>query len=103
MPDTRAFTARIRQNALMAVKLAVSVVLLAVLFSRVDVSALGRHLSEASLAWCAVALLIYLGNVLVSTWRWRLLLDTQHVHVPSKTLLGSYLVACVRRHQGAAA
>ncbi len=31
--------------------------------------------------------------MLAATWRWRLLLDAQHVHVPVRQLLGSYLVA----------
>jgi uncharacterized membrane protein YbhN (UPF0104 family) len=36
---------------------------------------------------------VYFANVLASTWRWRLLLDAQHVRVPSRSLLASYLVA----------
>jgi uncharacterized membrane protein YbhN (UPF0104 family) len=77
----------------MAAKLVISVALLAFLFSRVNVPELGRTLRDASPAWLCVALLIYLANVLVSTWRWQLLLETQHVHVPLSRLLGSYLVA----------
>ncbi|MGE0704245.1 MAG: YbhN family protein [Vicinamibacterales bacterium] len=93
MPDTPARSTRMKQIAFMAIKLAVSVALLAFLFSRVDLSSLGQRLGDASIGWLAAGLLIYFGNVLVSTWRWRLLLGTQHVSVPSTRLLGSYLVA----------
>jgi glycosyltransferase 2 family protein len=78
---------------LLAIEIAVSIVLLAVLFSRVDVAALWASARRASTAWLLVALGLYLMNVLLSTWRWRLLLDAQGVSVPSKTLFSSYLVA----------
>ena len=35
----------------------------------------------------------YTLNVLASVWRWHLLLEAQHVHVPRRTLFGSFLVA----------
>jgi uncharacterized membrane protein YbhN (UPF0104 family) len=76
-----------------AVKVAVSVVLLAVLFSRVDVNRLWAAATSASVRWLLVAILVYFANILASTWRWRLLLDAQDIHVPARTLLSSYLVA----------
>ena len=36
---------------------------------------------------------MYAVNVLACIWRWGLLLDAQDVHVPSRSLLGSFLVA----------
>jgi uncharacterized membrane protein YbhN (UPF0104 family) len=45
------------------------------------------------MVWLAAALLLYLGNVLASVWRWRLLLAVQGVTVGIRALLGSYLVA----------
>jgi uncharacterized membrane protein YbhN (UPF0104 family) len=93
MIESRARSARVRQRVLLCAKLAVSAVLLVFLFSRVDVVALRRSLAAASPAWLFGALLVYFANVVVSAWRWRLLLDTQHVHVPTSRLLASYLVA----------
>jgi uncharacterized membrane protein YbhN (UPF0104 family) len=82
-----------RQYALMAIKLAVSVALLAFLFSRIDVTRLWASARRASLPWLLVALVVYFVNVLASTWRWRLLLDAQDVHVRRRALLESFLVA----------
>ena len=48
---------------------------------------------SASLPWLALALLLQLTVVVVGTWRWRLLLTAQHVDLPFRTLLNSYLVA----------
>ncbi len=77
----------------MAAKLAVSVVLLAFLFSQIDVASLWASARRASLPWLAAAVGIYVFNVLISVWRWRLLLDAQDVDLPWRMLLGSFLVA----------
>ena len=71
----------------------VSLVLLAVLFSRVDAGDLWNHAKQASIPWLILALALYFAHVVASTWRWRVLLDAQGVHVPRTTLLASYLVA----------
>ena len=76
----------------MAVKIAISVVLLALLFSRIDVDHLWQLARGASVWWLAIAMLIFLVNVLASTWRWRILLKAQHVDVPVRRLLESFLV-----------
>jgi uncharacterized membrane protein YbhN (UPF0104 family) len=82
-----------RRYALLAAKLAVSVALLALLFSRIDAASLWASARRASLSWLVAALGIYFINVLASVWRWRTLLDAQDVDLPWRTLLGSFLVA----------
>ena len=82
-----------RRYVLLAVKLSISVILLAILFSRIDVERLWRTARLASLPWLALALGIYGVNVLASTWRWKLLLDAQDVRFKRRRLLGSFLVA----------
>jgi uncharacterized membrane protein YbhN (UPF0104 family) len=77
----------------MALKIAVSVLLLTVLFKQVDVETLWISARQASVPWLAVALAVYLINVLASTWRWHLLLSAQGIHVGGRSLLGSFLVA----------
>ncbi len=74
-------------------RLIVSVALLALLFSRMDVSALVANARQASVPWLIVALAIYFLHVVASTWRWRVLLDAQSVHLPRTLLLSSYMVA----------
>ena len=82
-----------RRYLLTAAKLAVSVALLALLFSRIDTARLWSSARHASLPWLAAALGVYSMNVLASTWRWRLLLDAQDVRLTGRMLLGSFLVA----------
>ena len=77
----------------MAAKLAVSIVLLLVLFREIDGSRLWATARQASVPWLMAALAVYAFNGLASTWRWRLLLDAQGIPLPLGTLLRSYLVA----------
>ena len=82
-----------RRYALIAAKLAVSIALLALLFSKVDVGRLWTSVRQASIPWLLAAIAMYFTTVLAATWRWHLLLDAQGVAVGGRMLLGSYLVA----------
>jgi uncharacterized membrane protein YbhN (UPF0104 family) len=95
MPNTADSSrpSRARSLAISAVKAAVSLGLLALLFSRVDVSRLWSVARQASPAWLAAALLLYFGMVLASAWRWGVLLRAQHVTLPYGVLTQSFLVA----------
>jgi len=83
----------VRRHVLLALKIAVSVVLLAVLFSRIDVGRLWTSVRQASFWWLAVALVLLFINSVAATWRWRVLLTAQHIDVPDLRLFGSFLVA----------
>lgn len=95
MPNTADSSrpSRARSLAISAVKAAVSLGLLALLFSRIDVSRLWSVARQASPAWLAAALLLYFGMVLASAWRWGVLLRAQHVTLPYGVLTQSFLVA----------
>src|ERR1041384_7642099 len=82
-----------RHYTLLAVKIAVSIVLLTILFSKIDVDQLWRGVRGASFAWLAAALALYGVNVLASMWRWHLLLKAQSVVIQRRRLLASFLVA----------
>jgi uncharacterized membrane protein YbhN (UPF0104 family) len=82
-----------RRRAIVAAEVVVSLALLTILFSRVDVAALWASARRASFTWLVVALGLYFVNILASTWRWQLLLTAQGIQVPSRALLSSYLVA----------
>jgi uncharacterized protein (TIRG00374 family) len=86
-------TSSARRYVLLGVKISVSLVLLAVLFSWVDAGRLWSVARGASMPWLAIAMAIYALNVLASTWRWHLLLEAQDVRVPRRWLLGSFLIA----------
>jgi len=84
---------RARRVTVMALKLAVSVALLAWLFSRVDMAALWATARRASPFWMAIAFTIYALNVLLSVWRWWLLVEAQDLEIPFRQLSASMLVA----------
>ena len=82
-----------RRSALVGVKLAVSLALLAYLFSITDTAALEERLRSADLLLLAVAVACYFTMLAIATWRWRLLLETLGVDAPLRRLGSSYLVA----------
>ncbi|HZT76646.1 MAG TPA: lysylphosphatidylglycerol synthase transmembrane domain-containing protein [Vicinamibacterales bacterium] len=82
-----------RRYAILALKISVSIILLAILFSRIDAARLWASAKRASVAWLLAALVIYVVNVAASLWRWHLLLEAQETKVPARTLAGSYCVA----------
>jgi uncharacterized membrane protein YbhN (UPF0104 family) len=77
----------------LAFKLAVSTILLWILFSRIELEKLWTTVRTASGSWLAIAVGIYATTVVASVWRWRLLLRAQDVHVGARHLTESYLVA----------
>jgi glycosyltransferase 2 family protein len=83
----------VRTALIWIVKIVVSVGLMYVLLSRVDLPRLWLTARTASLPWLAVALALYLAMILVSAWRWQVLLSAQHVHARFGWLTNSYLVA----------
>lgn len=84
---------RARSLALSAIKAAVSIGLLVLLFSRVDLAKLWSVARQASLAWLAAALALYLVMVLASVLRWSILLRAQQVRLSYSFLTQSFLVA----------
>jgi uncharacterized protein (TIRG00374 family) len=82
-----------RQVLIWTLKLVVSAGLLYVLLSRVDTSRLWTIARAASPAWLSAALLLYFGMVLISAWRWGLLLRAQQITARFAMLTNSFLVA----------
>lgn len=74
-------------------KIVISGGLLYWLLSKIDRGQLWHTVQNASLAWLAAAMVLYLIVVLISAWRWHRLLDAQHVHLTYAHVTGSFLVA----------
>jgi uncharacterized membrane protein YbhN (UPF0104 family) len=91
--DTPAPPSRVRSLIVSAIKAAVSIGLLYLLFSRVDMSRLWGVAKQASPLWLGAALVLYLLMILASSWRWGILLRAQHVQLPYSFLAQSFLVA----------
>src|SRR5215207_2360643 len=92
-PAPEAKPSRVRSLVLTLVKAAVSVILLWLLFSRVDFARLWAIGRTASISWLSVALCLYFSMILASAWRWGLLLEAQHIALPFRKLTSSFLVA----------
>ena len=84
---------RARAVLVPCIKIAISVGLLAILLSRVDLARLWSIARQASPIWLAGALALYGLMVLASAWRWGLLLMAQDVRLPFWRLTSSFLVA----------
>jgi uncharacterized protein (TIRG00374 family) len=81
------------KTALAVLKLTVSAGLLAVLFTRADLRTMLTQFRQMNLGWMSAALGMYAAMLLVSAWRWRLLLRIQSVAVGFGLLTKSFLVA----------
>jgi len=84
---------RWRSAALQILKVGVSVGLLAWLFRQVDAARLWAAVQSASWSWLAVAAVLYFVMLVVSSWRWNILLRAQGIVIRLQTLIGSFLVA----------
>jgi len=93
MPSDKPPTSLTRRLVVMGVKLAVSVALLWLLFSRIDVGKLWASARQASVAWMAIGLGVYAMTIVIMVWRWSLLLEAQDVDMPFYKLFGSMSVA----------
>jgi len=82
-----------RRIITLLVKIVVSAGLMTVLLAKTDLATLWSHVRSASLLWLAAALVLYLAMILISAWRWHLLLDTQGLNIGRMWLVDSYLVA----------
>jgi len=83
----------LRRALTLLLKAVVSAGLLYLLLGRTDLARLWGHVRGASPAWLAVGLGLYFVMILLSVWRWQVLLNAQHIDVRPGRLLNSYLVA----------
>jgi len=82
-----------RRYLILAVKFSVSIILLIVLFTRIDVAELWRTARLASVPWLLVAIVVYSVSTAGAVWRWHLLLKAQRIAVTFRSALGTFLVA----------
>jgi uncharacterized protein (TIRG00374 family) len=83
----------VKRTALVLAKLAVSLALLTYLLSSTDLGALYRRVRSGDTMLLAAAVALYTLILLISTWRWRVLLRAQGFEAPLRRLSASYLVA----------
>jgi uncharacterized protein (TIRG00374 family) len=82
-----------KQAAVQALKVLISLALLYYLLGKTDSDALLQRLRGADTLVLAGAVLLYMMMLVISVWRWRLLLQAQGHDAPMKRLSASYLVA----------
>lgn len=76
-----------RRHAWTLLRLILTIVLLAWLFSRVDIAAVAASLRQVDPRYLAPVLLLYLAAILANTAKWQLLLRALDVRVPWGALL----------------
>jgi uncharacterized protein (TIRG00374 family) len=82
-----------KQGAVLAAKIGVSLALLAYLLSTTDLQALLRRVRGGDLLLLAAAVGLYVAMMVLSTWRWRVLLAAQGFPASLRALSASYMVA----------
>jgi glycosyltransferase 2 family protein len=82
-----------KRGVVLSAKVGVSLALLAYLFSTTDITKLLQRVRAGDPLLFATAVVIYVGMILLSTWRWRLLLRAQGFPASMRHLSASYLVA----------
>ncbi|HET7293757.1 MAG TPA: lysylphosphatidylglycerol synthase transmembrane domain-containing protein [Vicinamibacteria bacterium] len=75
------------------IKIGVSLVLLGYLLHTTDMQALLVRVRQGDLLLLAFAVLLYVGMIVLSTWRWRTLMSAQGYDASLRDLSASYLVA----------
>ena len=93
MSQTQPQSSSTRRHVVLAAKLSVSIILLVVLFTRVDVLQLWDNARRASVPWLLLAMVVTAGSSLIAVWRWNLLLKAQRIEITFGSLLGSFLIA----------
>jgi hypothetical protein len=83
----------LRRVAGFALKLGISAGILIWLFQHTDLADVAARARAASPAWLVTALAIFGSMVLISAWRWRLLLESIDTPAPLSRLTNSWLVA----------
>jgi glycosyltransferase 2 family protein len=83
----------LRTRLLLAAKVAVSLALLAYLFSTTDLAALKERIRTGDTFLLVFCMAIYGLIIAISIWRWKLLLHTQGYRATMSHLSASYLVA----------
>ena len=82
-----------KDTALLAAKIGVSLALLGYLLVTADLEALLARVRAGDMLLLVVAVLLYTGMIVLSMWRWRVLISAQGYPAPLRHLSASYLVA----------
>lgn len=75
------------------IKLTITIALLAYFYSKIELGAVKEHLSELQLWPLVLFFVICVGNMCISSYRWKLLLDADGLILPFKKLFTSHWIA----------
>ncbi|WP_180131138.1 lysylphosphatidylglycerol synthase transmembrane domain-containing protein [Rhodoferax sp. BLA1] len=84
--------ARNKERRSLAIRLAISVLLILWLGWHLDLSALSQRLTTLDSFWVAMSFVTVLAAVLISAWKWGLILTTRGFALPYTRLLRHYFV-----------
>lgn len=75
------------------IKLVITIALLAYFYSKIELDAVKVHLSELQLLPLVLFFVICVGNMCISSYRWKLLLDADGLVLPFRKLFTSHWIA----------
>ncbi len=82
-----------RRGAAFLVRVGLSVLLLGWLLSRTDLGGIVAFVRDVRIVWLVLGVSLHVTGVLLTAWRWRILLEAQGLHVPTLYLARSFLIA----------
>jgi uncharacterized protein (TIRG00374 family) len=81
-----------RKNLSTIIKIAITVIGLAIVLSRFDAQAIGLVISQADPFWLLVGFLLFNAGVVLRAYRWQILVRSLHADVPFGRLVELYFV-----------
>jgi hypothetical protein len=81
-----------RKNLSTIIKIAITVIGLAIVLSRFDVRTIGLAISQAELGWLLISFLLFNAGVVLRAYRWQILVRSLHADVPFRRLVELYFV-----------
>ncbi len=74
-------------------RILIGIALIIILLTRLDAGRIIDHLKNMKISYLLLALVFYLFFIIVSTWRWQMLLDYKKMNMPFKNSLMVYFIA----------
>jgi uncharacterized protein (TIRG00374 family) len=81
-----------RKHLSTIIKIAITIIGLAIVLARFDVRAIGLVLSQAEIGWLLVSFLLFNAGVVLRAYRWLILVRSLHADVPFRRLVELYFV-----------
>jgi len=84
----------IRSKVVFTIKILVPVILIGIIFSKIDLEKLGRNFLKVNLFYCMAGIIVgYVSQIFLATWRWKFMLSKFYqIQIPYLQLLNYWWI-----------